>query len=435
MNLRVIVVKNVIMKKIIKKVRNPKFYNSDNSMVSINYTWISNNKALLKKILFISVVLSILSCSKATLELTPQQEKELASIAYGYDTPTKNNEFTIATFIDSSLQEHSKEALLQSIQDNDADNGCIIVMETNTGKVRAMVNIEYINGKVNESKTNYAIHNYMEPGSFIKTFDIMALLDDKKADTSTVYSSHNGKVFFYGKMVQDAHEGGYGDLSLGNALLYSSNTIFAQAITQAYQNNPNQLVSKLKKYQLGTNLDIPFANANNQIIPHPNTSKWSALSLPWMSFGYGLSLSPIQVLNYYNTIANGGEVVKPLFLSEIKNKEGQTKHYEKKVVASQISSKSTIVKIQDLLRKAVVKGTGMSAKSNQVAIAGKTTSVQINYGKPQTTKQFLSGFVGYFPSSKPKYSIIVIVNNPKKVYYGADVAGVVVKNFAEKIQL
>ena len=387
------------------------------------------------KISVLVIVLIVLSCSKAPLEITPKQERQIASTAYWYGATTQKNEFVITTFIDSTIQKQSKKSLVQSIQENDADNGCVLVMETNTGKVRAMVNLESIKGKVVESKNNYAIHNYMEPGSFMKTLDVMALLEDKKADTSTVFSSHNGKVSFYGKTVQDAHEGGYGDLSLGNAFLFSSNTIFAQAITQTYQNNPNQLVSKLKKYQLGTNLDIPFANANNPIIPQPNTSQWSALSLPWMSFGYGLSLSPIQVLNYYNTIANDGEAVQPLFLSEIRNKEGQSKRYEKKIVASLISSKSTLVQIQDLLRKAVVKGTGMSAKSNRVAIAGKTTSVQINYGKPQTTKHYSSGFVGYFPSSKPKYSIIVIVSNPKKVYYGADVSGVVVKNIAENIQL
>ena len=380
-------------------------------------------------------VLSFLSCSKAPLELTLIQEQKIASTVYGHNDTLPSDEFTITTFIDSTIQKKSKELLLQSIQDNDADNGCVLVMETNTGKVRTMVNLEFINGVVMESKTNYAIHNYMEPGSFIKTLDVMALLEDKKADTSTVYSSNNGKVSFYGKTVQDTHEGGYGDISLGKALLYSSNTVFAQAIAKAYQNNSSQFVSKFKQYHLGTNLDIPFANANNQIIPQPNSSQWSAISLPWMSFGYGLTLSPVQVLTYYNAIANGGEVVQPLFLSEIKNKEGQTKHYEKKVLASQICSKSTIFQLQDLLKQVVVKGTGLSAKSDRVAISGKTTAVQINYGKPESKKHYLSGFVGYFPSEKPKYSVIVIINNPKKVYYGADVAGVVVKNIAEKIQL
>jgi cell division protein FtsI (penicillin-binding protein 3) len=388
---------------------------------------------MIRKTLVIAIVLSVLSCSKTPLELTPQKEQYLASTAYGYSTSTQKEEYVITTFIDSTIQKQSQKALLQSVQENEADNGCVLVMESNTGKVRAMVNLESINGKVIESKNNFAIHNYMEPGSFIKTFDMMALLEDKKADTSSVYSSHNGEVSFYGKKIRDSHEGGYGDLSLGNALVYSSNTIFAQAINNAYNNNPKQFASKFKQYQLGTNLDIPFTNTNNQIIPQPNTSNWSDISLPWMSFGYGLTLSPIQILNYYNTIANGGEVLQPLFLSEIKNKEGLTKHYEKKVLASQISSKSTIVQIQDLLRNVVVSGTGLSCKSERIAISGKTTSVQINYGKPETTMQFSSGFVGYFPSSKPKYSIIVILSNPKKSYYGADVAGVVVKKIAEKL--
>lgn len=309
-------------------------------------------------------------------------------------------------------------------------------METNTGKVRAIVNLESFKSKVIESKTNYAIHNYMEPGSFIKTLGLMAMLEDKKADTSTVYSSHNGEVSFYGKKIRDSHEGGYGDISLGKALLYSSNTVFAQAVTQAYAKNPTQFVAKFKQLQLGINLEIPFANANNQIIPQPNSSQWSAISLPWMSFGYGLTLSPIQILTYYNGIANRGEVVKPLFLSEIKNTKGQIKSYDKTVLASKMCSEQTLLQIQDLLKRAVTEGTGLSCKSTKVAIAGKTASVQINYSGGGN-KHYLSGFVGYFPSTKPKYSVIAIVSNPKSptAYYGADVAGIIVKNIAEKIQL
>ena len=377
-----------------------------------------------------------MGCSKAPLELTPKQEKEVVAKAYGFNTNNLQRELSAITCIDSTIQKQSKESLKKKLTEYSADNGCVIVMETNTGKIRAMVNMESVNGKVDESKINYAIHNYMEPGSFIKTFDVMALLEDKKADTSTVYSSNKGKVSFYGKTVQDSHEGGYGDISLGKALLYSSNTVFAQAVTQAYAKNPTQFVAKFKQLQLGTNLEIPFSNANNQIIPQPNSSQWSAISLPWMSFGYGLTLSPIQILTYYNGIANGGEVVKPLFLSEIKNIKGQIKSYDKTVLASKMCSEQTLLQIQDLLKRAVTEGTGLSCKSTKVAIAGKTASVQINYSGGGN-KHYLSGFVGYFPSTKPKYSVITIVSNPKSptAYYGADVAGIIVKNIAEKIQL
>lgn len=384
----------------------------------------------------IIIMLGIMGCSKAPLELTPKQEKEVVAKAYGFNTNNLQRELSAITCIDSTIQKQSKESLKKKLTEYSADNGCVIVMETNTGKIRAMVNMESVNGKVDESKINYAIHNYMEPGSFIKTFDVMALLEDKKADTSTVYSSNKGKVSFYGKTVQDSHEGGYGDISLGKALLYSSNTVFAQAVTQAYAKNPTQFVAKFKQLQLGTNLEIPFTNANNQIIPQPNSSQWSAISLPWMSFGYGLTLSPIQILTYYNGIANGGEVVKPLFLSEIKNIKGQIKSYDKTVLASKMCSEQTLLQIQDLLKRAVTEGTGLSCKSTKVAIAGKTASVQINYSGGGN-KHYLSGFVGYFPSTKPKYSVITIVSNPKSptAYYGADVAGIIVKNIAEKIQL
>ncbi len=388
----------------------------------------------MRKIWLVAVALCVLSCTRSPLEITPQQEKEVVAKAYGFNTNNSQRELIALTCIDSTIQKHSKEVLLQSVQEYDADYGSVLVMETHTGKIRAIVNLEAANGRVNESKTNYAIANYIEPGSFIKTLDLMALLEDKKADTSTVYSSNNGKVTFYGKTIQDSHEGGFGEISLGKALLYSSNTVFTQAITQAYDKNPNQFVAKYKQFQLGTNLGLPFSNSNNQIIPQPNSSQWSAISLPWMSFGYGLTLSPIQILTYYNGIANGGEVVQPLFLSEIKNEEGQTKRYEKKVLTSKMCSDKTLVQIQDLLKKVVKEGTGLSCKSTKIAIAGKTASVQINYASG-ADKHYLSGFVGYFPSEKPKYSIIVILNNLKKVYYGADVAGVVVKDIAEKIQL
>jgi cell division protein FtsI (penicillin-binding protein 3) len=389
----------------------------------------------MKKIWSLAVALCVISCTKSPLEITPQQEKEVVAKSYGFNTNNLQVDLSAVTYIDTTIQRQSLESLKKQLQEYEADYGCVLVMETHTGKIRAMVNLESTNGKVNEAKTNFAIANYIEPGSFIKTLDVMALLEDKKADTSTVYNTHNGEVRFYGKSIQDSHEGGFGAISLGKALLYSSNTVFAQAITQAYDKNPNQFVAKFEHFQLGTNLDLPFSNSNNQIIPNPKSNNWSKISLPWISFGYGLSLSPIQILTYYNGIANGGEVVKPLFLAEIKNKQGQTKRYEKTVLTSKMCSDQTLVQIQDLLNKVVTEGTGLSSKSKKVAIAGKTASVQINYASG-VGAHYLSGFVGYFPSTNPKYSVIAIISNPKSsnTYYGADLAGIVAKKIVENIQ-
>ena len=377
----------------------------------------------------------LFSCNKSELEISKELENKLVSNVYSI-SPTESKEYVVSTFIDSAMQQVSTKALTKSLKSYNADYGTVVIMETKTGKIRSMVNLDRNNSGKYVTGIKYAIYDYLEPASFIKPFDLMALLEDQKADTSTVYSSHNGEIRYYGKLIRDSHEGGYGDISLGKALIYSSNTIFAQAIDQVYSKKPIEFTSKFKKYQLGVNLDLPFTTTSKSIIPQPKSKYWSSISLTWMAFGYGLMLSPIEILTYYNAIANNGEAVKPLFVNEIKNNLGQSKRYEKKVLKSKICSDTTTFKIQDLLRKVVTSGTGSNAKSDKIQISGKTASIQINYGKEGSRTQFASGFVGYFPSNKPKYSIITIISNPKvdKSNYGVDLAGAVVKEIGEKVK-
>jgi len=385
--------------------------------------------------LFLIFFICFISCSKSELEISKEVENEIVSNVYSI-SPTESKEYVVSTFIDSAMQQVSTKALTKSLKSYNADYGTVVIMETKTGKIRSMVNLDRNNSGKYVTGIKYAIYDHLEPASFIKTFDVMALLEDQKADTSTVYSSRNGEIRYYGKLIRDSHKGGYGDISLGKALIYSSNTIFAQAIEQVYSKKPIEFTSKFKTYKLGEDLDLPFDNASNSLIPQPKSQYWSSISLPWMAFGYGLMLSPIEILTYYNAIANNGEAVKPLFVNEIKNNHGQSKRFEKKVLKTKICSNTTILKIQDLLRKVVTSGTGSNAKSDKVKIAGKTASIQINYGKEGSRAQFASGFVGYFPSNKPKYSIITIISNPKvdKSNYGVDLAGAVVKEIGEKVK-
>lgn len=333
----------------------------------------------MKSILIILMLaLLLISGKKLALEISPKLENELCKSAY-YPSKNRNTDYVVTTFIDSAIQKQANKSLLESLKEYDADYGCVLIMETSTGKIRSMVNLTKHKNCKYKDTLNYAVYEFAEPGSFIKTFDVMALLEDEKADTSTVYSSHKGEVKFYGQKVRDSHKGGYGDLSLGNAFLYSSNTIFAQAIEKAYSNNPKQFIDKFNEYGLNQDLGLVFANTNNQFIPQPNSNEWLPISLPWISFGYGLSLSPIKILTYYNAIANNGEMVKPLFLSEIKNASGNSKSYSKSVLNPKICSENTIAILQDLLRKVVTDGTGSSCKINKVAISGKTSITQILY--------------------------------------------------------
>ena len=379
--------------------------------------------------------LLFIGCKKEELLVSPKIENELAKSVY-YPTKEISKEYSVSTFINDTIQKIAQDNLLEILKEYEAEHGCVLVMETETGKICSMVNLKRLNSGSYKDTLNYAVYEYAEPGSFVKTLDLMALLDDKKADTSDVYSSNNGEVEFYGQKVRDSHDGGYGNLSLGNALLYSSNTIFAQAITKAYSSNPKQFTDKFAQYGLNKDLKLAFGNTNEQFIPQPNTKEWNNLSLPWMSFGYGLTLSPVKILTYYNAIANNGEMVKPLFLAEVKNKDGASKVYSKSVLNPKICSESTVLKIQDLMRKVVTNGTGLSCKSDKIAISGKTSTVQTNYDKDNSTPQYTSGFVGYFPTQKPKYTVLVLVNNPKvtKEFYGFDMAGLVVRKIAENIK-
>lgn len=381
------------------------------------------------------VSLLFIGCKKSELVVSQKIENELAKSAY-YPTKDIANEYNVSTFINDTIQEIAKDNLLAVLKDYDASYGYVLVMETNTGKIRSMVNLTKLKNGSYKDTLNYAVYEYAEPGSFVKTIDLMALLEDKKADTSTVFSSHNGEIEFFGKKVRDSHEGGYGDLTLGRALMLSSNTVFTQAITKAYSSNPKQFTDKFAQYGLNKDLNLAFGNTNEQFIPQPNSKDWSNITLPWMSFGYGLTLSPVKILTYYNAIANNGEMVKPLFLSEIKNKAGESKIYSKSVLNPKICSQSTITILQDLMRKVVTNGTGLTCKSDKIAISGKTSTAQINYDNNNIKLQYTSGFVGYFPTQKPKYTVIAVINNPNtdKSYYGADIAGIVVSKIAENIK-
>jgi cell division protein FtsI (penicillin-binding protein 3) len=184
-------------------------------------------------------------------------------------------------------------------------------------------------------------------------------------------------------------------------------------------------------------LGLPFQGEGKPYIPQPNDKHWSALSLPWMAYGYGVSVTPLQTLTLYNAIANNGEMVKPQFVSEIKEWNKVIKKYDKQVINPKICSDETIKKLKALMQNVVKKGTGSKLYSKDFSMAGKTGTAQANYAKNGgQDKHYISSFVGFFPAENPKYSCIVVVHKPNTSgnnYYGADVAGPVFKRIAQKI--
>ena len=352
--------------------------------------------------------------------------------------------YDVISTIDVYIQDIAHHALLKQLKTFNADHGCVVVMETKTGKIKAISNLGKNPANTNKAEdstyfetTNYAIAESHEPGSTYKLADLMTLLEDKKADTSSVFDSQGGTIIYSGKKVRDSHEGGYGKISLARGFEVSSNTIMVQAVYNNYKNNPSQFVNHLNNYGLNKPLGLPIKGEGIPYIPQPGDKNWSAISLPWMAFGYGVSITPLQTLTFYNSVANNGVMVKPQFVSEIKEWNKTIKKYNTEVINPKVCSAETLLKLQAVLKNVVKKGTGSKLYSKDFSMAGKTGTAQANYAKNGgIEKHYISSFVGYFPAEEPKYSCIVVVHEPNTSnnnYYGADVAGPVFKRIAQKI--
>ncbi|PBJ11836.1 penicillin-binding protein [Flavobacterium sp. ACN6] len=345
--------------------------------------------------------------------------------------------YDVISTIDVFIQDIAHHALLKQLEDYEADHGCVVVMETETGYVKAISNLGRAEDGSYYETTNYAIAESHEPGSTFKLVDLMAILEDKVADTSTVYDSHGGLVKYYGRSVRDSHVGGYGKVSLARGFELSSNTVMVQAVYENYKNNPAKFVDHIKNFGLNKTLGLHFQGEGRAIIPHPKDKNWSGVSLPWMAFGYGVSVTPMQTLTLYNAVANNGVMVKPQFVSEIKEWNKTIKKFDTEVINPKVCSPETLKKVRAVLQNVVKKGTGSKLYSKDFSMAGKTGTAMVNYGKAgREGMYYASSFAGYFPADHPKYSCIVVVHKPntsRNNYYGADVAGPVFKRIAQKI--
>ncbi len=345
--------------------------------------------------------------------------------------------YDVISTIDVYIQDIAHHALLKQLELYEADHGCVVVMETKTGQVKAISNLGRATDGSYFETINYAVAESHEPGSTYKLADLMTLLEDKKIDTSAVYDSHGGEITYSGQKVRDSHTGGYGKISLARGFELSSNTIMVQAVYNNYRNNPSQFVNHLNAYGLNKRLGLPFQGEGKPYIPQPTDKNWSNISLPWMAFGYGVSITPLQTLTFYNSVANNGVMVKPQFISEIKEWNKTIKKFDAEIINPKVCSQETIDKVRAVLQNVVKKGTAKALYSKDFSMAGKTGTAAVNYSKNGgSEKYYASSFVGYFPAESPKYSCIVVVHKPNTSnnnYYGADVAGPVFKRIAQKI--
>jgi cell division protein FtsI (penicillin-binding protein 3) len=359
--------------------------------------------------------------------------------------PVNNDEDEIAakdgadiiSTINVNYQEIAQAALLNQLDSSAADHGCVVLMEVATGEVRAIANFTRTKTGTYKESLNYAISNSIDPGSTFKLVSYMTLLDQHKVDTSTIVNAEGGRYkFAKGPTITDTEHDNY-EMSVKRAFEESSNVAAAKLVYNNYKDNPWEFINKLYSYHLNEKLDLQIAGEGRPVIKNPSNRSWNKYyTLPEMAYGYEMNLTPLQMLAFYNSVANNGRMIAPIFVREIRRMGNTIEQFQARVINEHVCSDATIGKLRGMLEGVVQEGNCRHVIKNSLyTVGGKTGTAQVANGtKGYKDKKYQASFCGYFPADHPKYSMIVVVNNPTRgSYLAAKVAGPIFRAIADKV--
>jgi len=355
------------------------------------------------------------------------------------------NGMDIRSTIDISIQDLVEKSLTDKLKELDADAGIAVVMEVKTGEIKAITNMQRSGYGRYDEALNHAVADVIEPGSTFKVASMMVLLEDGIVDPKTPVDVGNGTYKYSNRTMTDhnSNRGGYGLINAEKAIWYSSNIGVAKLVLKGYEHNPKRFVDGLHRIGIDADLKIEIPGAGKPRLRKPSDKYWSRVSLPWMSFGYEVQIPPIQMLTFYNAIANNGKMVRPMFVKDIMKNGKSVKHFDTEVLIPEICSQRTLKIIQGMLYNVVNyvdptparrDGTGKPVRSDVITIAGKTGTAQIASGGVYRMAGHNVSFCGYFPFENPQYTCIVVISRPRNgTVSGGAMSGAVVKDIAEKI--
>jgi len=343
----------------------------------------------------------------------------------------------IVTTLSVNIQDVTEDALQKAIIHHNADHGCAIVMEVATGKIKAIANIGIAEDGNLWETYNFAVGESTEPGSTMKTASIMALLEDGYVSPEDSILLNYGRMEFAGETMEDASNHGLRTATVQRAFEISSNVAMANMVYENYRRNDreNQFINHLKKFNLTQKTGIEIEGEGAPFIKNVGQDNWSAISAAWMSVGYELELTPLQMLTFYNGLANGGKIMKPYIVEEIQEYSKTLQEFDPEILVNRMASQQTIEQVQDMLVGVIERGTARKIKFTNFRMAGKTGTAITNYrrGIPANQRKYQASFAGYFPAENPKYSCIVVVRHPKQNgIYGGQVAAPVFREIAER---
>ncbi len=342
------------------------------------------------------------------------------------------NGYDIVTTINVNLQDIAESALLKGLKINDADYGSVILMEVETGDIKAISNFSKNKSGYYTENYNYAIQGMHEPGSTFKLASVLAYLEETDMSIYDSVDTGEGEYKFYSELMKDHKPGGYGKITLKEVFEKSSNIGVAKIVDETFNRTPQVFLDYLKKFGFNNNFDFQIFGSSIPQIKNSKDSTWSKVSLPWIAHGYELMLTPLHTLSFYNAVANNGKYVQPRIVRNVKSANRLIKKFDN-LNTKKIAGINSINTVKKLLEGVVENGTADNIKHSNYKISGKTgTAKKVVNGR--YANRYYTSFAGFFPSENPKYSCIVVIDNPKKYrIYGSDVAAPVFKEIADKI--
>ena len=337
----------------------------------------------------------------------------------------------VYTSIDVNIQDVAESALLKQLRDQKAQKGCAVLMEVKTGFIKAIANLSF------DPKTetyfeaqNHAVGLASEPGSTFKLASLLVALEQGKVEITDSVDM-TGRYEFYDNYLTD---GGkiYGRNTVKDAFEKSSNVI-SQIIYDNYKTEPQEFIDGLKEIGIHQKLGLSILGEGVPLIKESSDPTFTGITLPWMSIGYELKMTPLQTLALYNAVANEGTLLQPQFVKYIKKGSDIQKEYKPRILNASICSKSTLRDLKLMLEGVVERGTAKNIKARGFSIAGKTGTSKIAQGSKGYGNKYQASFCGYFPSKDPVYSCIVVVQGPTKNIFGSVVSGTVFKEIADKV--
>ena len=369
-----------------------------------------------------------------------------SSVVHSGDNIDAEDGLDIITTIDVDIQHIADQALRRQLTEQRAIWGTAMVMEVATGDILALVNL----GETSErsgvyiEKENYALSRRMEPGSTFKLAALLALVDDCDVPITKKYDTFHGRAVRVGgsrgPLIQDSHNIG-GEIDLKEAVAQSSNVYFAEAIYQAYKNDPERYVKFLKHLGLDRTTGLDDMGEASPLLPEygKKSKSWSAHTLPNLGYGYAIELPPIHTLVLYNAVANGGRMMAPRLIREVQRNGRTVDEFPPRVLVDRICSGSSLDVVRECLEETARTGTAKAYFRDTLAfrVAGKTGTAKFaQSGIKYSDGYYLGSMAVYFPADNPKYTVMTSVFTRRgrgTTVYGAGLAGPVERDIVNYI--